>query len=92
MASWRVGGGIAKQRFQTPWVGMKFYGLPPIGQKQERPMDGAQFYSSWVGEAGGRLTRNRLVSSTKQGVVIEFYGLPPGWELENYPNWSNLVN
>jgi hypothetical protein len=34
---------------------MQFYGLPPIGQKQRRPMDGAQFHSSRVGEAGGRL-------------------------------------
>jgi hypothetical protein len=23
---------------------VEFYGLPPIGQKQRRPMDGAQFY------------------------------------------------
>jgi hypothetical protein len=36
-------------------VVMKFYGLPPIGQKQRRPMDGAQFHSPRVGEAGGRL-------------------------------------
>jgi hypothetical protein len=34
---------------------MKFYGLPPIVQKQRRPMDGAQFHSPRVGEAGGRL-------------------------------------
>jgi ATP-dependent exoDNAse (exonuclease V) beta subunit len=34
-------------------VDMEFYGLPPIGQK--RPMDGAQFHSPWVGEAGGRI-------------------------------------
>jgi hypothetical protein len=34
---------------------MEFYGLPPIGQK--RPMDGAQFHSPPVGEAGGRLKR-----------------------------------
>jgi hypothetical protein len=34
---------------------MEFYGLPPIGQKQRRPMDGAQFHPLWVGEAGGRL-------------------------------------
>jgi hypothetical protein len=32
---------------------MEFYGLPPIGQKQRRPMGGAQFHSPWVGEAGG---------------------------------------
>ena len=34
---------------------MEFYGLPLIGQKQIRPMDGAQFHSPWVGEAGGDL-------------------------------------
>jgi hypothetical protein len=28
---------------------MEFYGLPPIGQKQRRPMDGAQFHLPWVG-------------------------------------------
>jgi hypothetical protein len=39
---------------------MKFYGLPPIGQKQRRPMDGAQFHSLRVGEAGGRLIRSRI--------------------------------
>jgi hypothetical protein len=33
---------------------MEFYGLPPIGQKQRRPMDGAQFHTPRVGEAGGR--------------------------------------
>jgi recombination protein RecA len=32
-------------------VVMEFYGLPPIGQKQRRPMDGAQFHSPRVGEA-----------------------------------------
>jgi hypothetical protein len=41
-------------------VVMKFYGLPPIGQKQRRPMDGAQFHSPRVGEAGGRLKRTGL--------------------------------
>jgi hypothetical protein len=40
---------------------MEFYGLPPIGQKQRRPMDGAQFHPLWVGEAGGRLTQYGLV-------------------------------
>jgi hypothetical protein len=30
---------------------MEFYGLPPIGQKQRRPMDGAQFHTPWVGES-----------------------------------------
>jgi hypothetical protein len=39
---------------------MKFYGLPPIGQRQRRPMDGAQFHSPRVGEAGGRLIRNMV--------------------------------
>ncbi len=38
-------------------VVMEFYGLPPIGQKQRRPMDGAQFHPSWVGEAGGELKK-----------------------------------
>jgi uncharacterized protein len=32
------------------------------GQKQRRPMDGAQFHSPRVGEAGGRLKRNKCVS------------------------------
>ena len=41
---------------------MEFRGLPPIGQKQRRPMDGAQFHLPWVGEAGGRL--ERIQSST----------------------------
>jgi hypothetical protein len=41
-------------------VVMEFYGLPPIGQKQRRPMDGAQFHSPWVGNAGGGLIRNRV--------------------------------
>src|ERR1700679_218031 len=45
---------------------MEFYGRPPIGQKQGRPMDGAQFHPSRVGEAGGKLIRNKVVSSTKQ--------------------------
>jgi hypothetical protein len=33
----------------------EFYGLPPIGQKQRRPMDGAQFHAQRVGNAGGEL-------------------------------------
>jgi tRNA uridine 5-carboxymethylaminomethyl modification enzyme len=37
-------------------VVMECCGLPPIGQK--RPMDGAQFHSSPVGEAGGGLGEN----------------------------------
>ena len=28
-------------------VVMELYGLPPIGQKQRRPMDGAQLHSPW---------------------------------------------
>jgi hypothetical protein len=36
---------------------MEFCGLAPIGQKQERPMDGAQFRSPWVGSAGGELKK-----------------------------------
>jgi hypothetical protein len=36
-------------------VVMEFHGLPPIGQEQRRPMDGAQFHSPWVGNAGGEL-------------------------------------
>jgi hypothetical protein len=28
---------------------------PPVGQKQRRPMDGAQFHSPWAGFAGGGL-------------------------------------
>ena len=45
-------------------VVMEFYGLPPIGQKQRRPMDGAQFRSPWVGEAGGRLRSSQPYSLT----------------------------
>jgi hypothetical protein len=37
---------------------MRFYGLPPIGQKQRRPMDGAQFNPLWVGKAGAVLKKN----------------------------------
>jgi len=39
---------------------MEFQGLPPIGKKQKRPMDGAQFHSPRVGDAGGRLGRNKM--------------------------------
>ncbi len=38
---------------------MEFYGLPPIRQKQRRPMDGAQFHQLRVGDAGGGLTGER---------------------------------
>jgi L-aspartate oxidase len=41
-------------------VAMEFYGVPPIGQKQEHPMDGAQFHPLSVGEAVGRLTSAHL--------------------------------
>jgi len=37
---------------------MEFKRLPPIGQRQKRPMDGAQFHSPQVGDAGGELKRN----------------------------------
>ena len=33
----------------------EIYGLPPIGQKQRRPMDGAQSHPPLVGKAGGGL-------------------------------------
>jgi hypothetical protein len=66
-------------------VGMEFYGLPPIGQKQRRPMDGAQFHPPGVGEAGGRLERNKNGSSTKQSVGMEFYGLPPIGQKQRRP-------
>jgi hypothetical protein len=33
----------------------EFYGLPLIGQKQERPMNGAQFHTLWVGYDDERL-------------------------------------
>jgi len=41
---------------------MEFQGLPPIGQK--RPMDGAQFHTPWVGNAGGE------VKSAKDGATL----------------------
>jgi hypothetical protein len=49
---------------------MEFYGLPPIGQERERPMDGAHFHTPWVGNAGGGLERNKSVSSTNQGAAL----------------------
>ena len=64
---------------------MEFYGLPPIGQKQRRPMDGAQFHPPWVGNAGGGLERNKNGSSTKQSVGMEFYGLPPIGQKQRRP-------
>jgi hypothetical protein len=66
-------------------VVMKFYRLPPIGQKQKRPMDGAQFYSPRVGEAGGRLIRNKNANSTKRDVVMKFYRLPPIGQKQRRP-------
>jgi hypothetical protein len=36
-------------------TGAQVHADPPIGQKQRRPMDGAQFHSPWVGFAGGGL-------------------------------------
>jgi hypothetical protein len=64
---------------------MKFYGLPPIGQKQRRPMDGAQFHFPQVGEAGGGLIRNKNASSTKRDVVMKFYRLPPIGQKQRHP-------
>ena len=61
-----TGGGLTRNKNASSTkrdVVMKFYGLPPIGQKQRRPMDGAQFHSPWVGEAGGRLNRLRKKAS-----------------------------
>jgi len=50
-----TGGGLGRNKNASSTkrdVVMKFYGLPPIGQKQRRPMGGAQFHSPRVGEAG----------------------------------------
>ena len=41
-----------------------------------REKDCCRFHLSRVGEAGGRLERNKVVSSIKQEVFMEFYGLP----------------
>jgi hypothetical protein len=41
---------------------MDLYGLTPIGQKQRRPMDGAQFHSSQVGDTGAGLIQNMAPS------------------------------
>jgi hypothetical protein len=43
-------------------VVMEFYGLPPIGQKQRRPMDGVQFHPPWLGDAGERSNLGHLKS------------------------------
>jgi signal transduction histidine kinase len=50
---------------------MEFYGLPPIGQKQKRPMDGAQFHFPWAGEAGGGLGRDMSVEMSEGAEPIE---------------------
>jgi hypothetical protein len=58
-----TGGGLIRNKNASSTkrdVVMKFYRLPPIGQKQRHPMDGAQFHSPRVGEAGGRLKRNKI--------------------------------
>jgi hypothetical protein len=42
-----AGGGLIRKTIASPTkhdAVMEFYGLPPIGQKQRRPMDGAQFH------------------------------------------------
>ena len=46
---------------------MEFYGLPPIGQKQERPVEGAQFHSQWVGGAVGLLSRKKRLRGSVHG-------------------------
>jgi hypothetical protein len=50
-----------------------------------REKDRCRFHQSRVGFAGGRLKRNRNASSTKQGVVMEFYGLPPIGQKQRRP-------
>jgi hypothetical protein len=76
MASWQVSGDLLgigfmvrahpgkKQNVNSTKQGvfMEFQGLPPIGQK--RPMDGAQFHTPWVGNAGGE------VKSAKDGATL----------------------
>ncbi|HUA98675.1 MAG TPA: hypothetical protein VMA34_10140 [Terracidiphilus sp.] len=44
-----------KQKCKCNKTRDEFYGLPPIGQKQRRPMDGAQFHPPRVGNDGGGL-------------------------------------
>jgi hypothetical protein len=51
-------------------VVMEFYGLPPIGQKQRRPMDGAQFHSRWVGNAGGELKWTGALEAAEKGLDL----------------------
>jgi long-chain acyl-CoA synthetase len=64
-------------------VGMEFYGLPPIGQKQRRPMDGAQFHPLGVGEAGGGLEKKPASSVPNEKAE-------PTRSRYNYPSWSWL--
>jgi hypothetical protein len=52
---------------------MEFCGLPLIGQ--ERPMNGAQFHPSRVGNDGGGLQRNKNAGSIKLD-AMEFCGIP----------------
>jgi hypothetical protein len=70
-----------KNSCSTEQDAMVFCGIPLIGQK--RPMNGAQFLPSRVGEAGGRLiqnlmqnlTRNKNSCSTEQDAMM-FCGIP----------------
>jgi len=63
---------------------MEVYGLPPIGQKQRRPMDGAQFHTLWVGEAGGVAGYNGRAERLKIICSSTFYnpakGVLAGWK------------
>jgi hypothetical protein len=57
LSTWQADGPWQREKLQKNSstkqdVVMEFYGVPPIGQKQERPMDGAQLHSA---RAGGRL-------------------------------------
>jgi allantoinase len=55
---------------------MEFHGLPPIGQKQERPMDGAQFHPLWVGEDGG-VERGGVNSTASIQRIAEWMAAAP---------------
>ena len=55
---------------------MEFYGLPPIGQKKRRPMDGAQVHLPWVGNAGGELQRNRMEEGKARWPTVGICALP----------------
>jgi len=53
---------------------MEFRGLPPIGQKQKRPMDGAQFFPPWVDNTGGELNGEVLtVPGTLAALVRQIF-------------------